>query len=256
MFQIVRIPANAPEATEPLGTKDKFWYGDHLFLFKKARPGTGEDWAEKIAEQVAAFLTLPHATYEMADWETDSGVERGVVSRNFCERGAALVLGNELLADADPDYAVGAISKFHVPAHTVERVVYTLRQRRPGLPLDWAPPPFVEDACDAFIGYLLLDAIVGNTDRHHENWGFIRSVGGQFHLAPTFDHASSLGRNLRDADRARRLWTRDRNSDVAAFGKRARSALFKHEADARAFANVGGFCRGGTALAAGGPGVA
>ncbi|HTX38060.1 MAG TPA: hypothetical protein VME43_23685 [Bryobacteraceae bacterium] len=170
----------------------------------------------------------------MADWETDSGVVRGVVSRNFCERGAALVLGNELLAEADPDYAIGAISKFHVPAHTVERVVYTLRRRDPGLPLNWDPPPYVANAYDAFIGYLLLDAVVGNTDRHHENWGFIRTVGGKFHLAPTFDHASSLGRNLRDDDRARRLWTRDRNSDVAAFGKRARSALFKHEADARA----------------------
>ena len=255
MFQIVRIPADAPEAAEPLGTKDKFWYHDHQSLFKKARPGTGEDWAEKIAEQVAAFLTLPHATYEMADWETDSGVERGVVSRNFCERGAALVLGNELLAEADPDYAVGAISKFHVPTHTVERVVHTFRQRRPDLPLDWTPPPYVENACDAFIGYLLLDAVVGNTDRHHENWGFIRTVGGEFHLAPTFDHASSLGRNLRDDDRARRLRTRDRNSDIAAFSRRARSALFRHKADPRALLTSEAFAEGAH-FSRGGPGVA
>lgn len=51
----------------------------------------------------------------------------------------------------------------------------------------------------------MLDAVIGNTDRHHENWGFLRRrvgdewIGG---LAPSFDHASSLGRELLDDRRA------------------------------------------------------
>ena len=52
-----------------------------------------------------------------------------------------------------------------------------------------------------FASYLLLDAIIGNTDRHHENWGILRKrVGNRWQgmLAPTFDHASSLGRELVD----------------------------------------------------------
>lgn len=47
----------------------------------------------------------------------------------------------------------------------------------------------------------MLDAVIGNTDRHHENWGILRKrVGDRWQgmVAPTFDHASSLGRELRD----------------------------------------------------------
>ena len=47
----------------------------------------------------------------------------------------------------------------------------------------------------------MLDAVIGNTDRHHENWGILRKQVGdrwQGRVAPTFDHASSLGRELRD----------------------------------------------------------
>lgn len=105
MYPIITIAANAPEATEPLGTKDKFWYEGGQFLFKQVRHGTGEDWAEKVCAELARRLELPHAEYDLAQWETGDGNVRGVRSRNFCPPGAALTLGNELLAEADPDYA-------------------------------------------------------------------------------------------------------------------------------------------------------
>lgn len=45
--------------------------------------------------------------------------------------------------------------------------------------------------------------------RHHENWGIVRnkaafSSGETIHLAPTYDHASSLGRDLSDEQRPHR----------------------------------------------------
>lgn len=55
-----------------------------------------------------------------------------------------------------------------------------------------------------FAAYLTLDALIGNTDRHHENWGLQRRRtrnGWRGFLAPSFDHASSLGRELQDAHR-------------------------------------------------------
>jgi hypothetical protein len=45
----------------------------------------------------------------------------------------------------------------------------------------------------------MLDAWIGNGDRHHLNWGLVRNkltpnIIETIHLAPTYDHASSLGR--------------------------------------------------------------
>ncbi len=132
MYAIITVAADPPEAEEPLGSKGKFWYADRKFLFKQIRPGTGEDWAEKVSAELAGRLGLPHAEYDLGQWDSGVATLRGVCSPNFCPAGGALILGNELLAEADPDYAVEAVSKFRVPAHTVERVMLNLRHRNPG----------------------------------------------------------------------------------------------------------------------------
>ena len=54
----------------------------------------------------------------------------------------------------------------------------------------------------AMAEYLTLDALIGNTDRHHENWGYIKDARTSIELLlPSFDHASSLGRELLDSKR-------------------------------------------------------
>jgi hypothetical protein len=233
MYPITGIPPDAPEAEEPLGTKPKFWFGDHQYLFKAARKDTGEDWAEKVSAEIARYLDLPHAEYELARWEGSRRPEEanGVSSANFCPPGAALVLGNELLSETDPAYRVAGVSKFRVSAHTVDRVVAVLRAKSLRLPLGWRAPPGIDGAVQVLIGYLLLDALVGNTDRHDANWGAVRLADGVVHLAPTFDHASSLGCHLTDANRADRLCTKDSNRTVAAFAAKGRSALYRFEAE-------------------------
>ena len=97
------------------------------------------------------------------------------------------------------------------------------------VPIGWESRPGNLQPFDCFIGYLLLDALVGNTDRHHENWGFVirpRNGGAALHLAPTFDHASSLGRSETSDKRRLRLETRDVRATVEAYARRAKSAFF------------------------------
>jgi len=53
--------------------------------------------------------------------------------------------------------------------------------------------------CDA----LLFDAMIGNTDRHQDNWGIIRR-GQVYEMAPLFDNGRSLGFEL-DLQRAEHL---------------------------------------------------
>lgn len=59
------------DSPEDLGTKEKSWYTwqGHKWLFKKSRPGTGEHWSEKVAEQLCCRLSIPHARYELARYK-------------------------------------------------------------------------------------------------------------------------------------------------------------------------------------------
>ncbi len=240
-YPVVHVPDNAPLSLEDMGSKEKFWFRDALtgekFLFKAARPDTGEDWAEKVAAELADLLGLPHAEYHLAAWQG----KPGVVTPRFVPRSGALIHGNELLGQIDETYprapTAGRVF-WRVPQHTLSRVLDVLNRQGIQPPLGWNPEGGPRSASELFVGYLLLDAWIGNTDRHHENWGLIAypcSESGEIHLhlAPTFDHASSLGRELTDDKRKERLAAKDRRRSVVAYatGSKARSALYRDEHD-------------------------
>jgi hypothetical protein len=52
-----------------------------------------------------------------------------------------------------------------------------------------------------------------------------------YHLAPTFDHASSLGSHESDINRKDRLTTKDKNRNIQAYVNKARSALYNKQTD-------------------------
>lgn len=77
-------------------------------------------------------------------------------------------------------------------------------------------------------------------DRHHENWGILVDPGGQEppELAPTFDHASSLGYQLSDTQRFERIHTNDRGFSVEAYPHRASSRHFEGQPNLVALAGA------------------
>lgn len=241
MFDVVELPDDLAErGFEVLGSRDKRWVEleGALWLFKWST-GTrvDEDWAEVLASACAERLGLPHAEYRLAV----SAGRRGVLSRKFHSADYDLVLGNQLLVEQDPVYPMSSGSRYErTPQHTLAAVAAVLDQSpRLALPLDWQPAEAMRSAADVFAGYLLLDAWVGNTDRHHMNWGVVRrQVDQQRHLAPTFDHASSLGAHLSDGERRGRLTTRDKGYAVAAYVQGARSALYSDPASPRSLGTL------------------
>lgn len=58
-----------------------------------------------------------------------------------------------------------------------------------------------------FAGYTLFDVLIANTDRHEQNWAILvpRLTSEPERLAPSYDHASSLGFNLQDSARQPRV---------------------------------------------------
>jgi hypothetical protein len=163
----------------------------------------------------------------------------GVALRDFAST-RPLHHGNQLLALLVENYPEKARGK--IKEHTVERVFEALNQPKIGTPR--LPPPLSQLACptDLFVGYLLLDAWIGNTDRHHENWGVLE-INGRFELAPSYDHASSLGRELTDKRRETMLETRDPQQQVEAYADRARSAFFTADDPQTQLSPLGAFSR-------------
>ena len=192
-YQVLDI-TDLPEVyAEQMGSKDKFWVeidGDN-WLFKLPRSGTGEHWAERVVGEIATCLGLPAATVELAARNSD----RGTVSRSFLNRGDALVHGNELMAAYIEEY--DPAKQFKQREHRLDLVLECIARNAD-------PGPEGGDAIPTFVGYLVLDALVGNVDRHHENWALVQSQSVT-RLAPTYDHASSLGRELSDKQREDRL---------------------------------------------------
>jgi len=232
--------------------KHKFWLRDRgtgrWFLFKYSRANTGEHWPEKVASEVAELLGLPHARVELATCEDAAGVLVEDLRRD--REAMSLLHGNELLVELDPSYP--SQRDYRVSEHTIARVEQALRDHRVELLdppiLGTVLPAEVDDAFGLFVGYLLLDAIICNTDRHHENWGVVatKSAKGSrvLQLAPTYDHASSLGRELDDARRSGRLRSKGVHG-VPGYVERARSALYETAGDEKPLSPRAAFLRAG-----------
>jgi len=217
-----------PAGAEQIGSKPKQWLfepGSSLRWLWKARTFNlardvgnypkGDDWAEKVATEVAVSMGIPCAHVELAR----RGEELGVISRSFVDQVASeaedLILGNVLLGAAIDGYHPS--TQRGGAGYTVESALAVLHAVRPP-----ATDPILTTAGDWFTAYLVLDAWVGNTDRHHQNWGVLRTPSAATTtLAPTYDHASSLGFLLSDDERSRRLTSRDSQYTVDAFAKRA-----------------------------------
>ena len=126
--------------------------------------------------------------------------------------------GNECLSDL---FLVANIFDEQVPFYDTTR---KYGQSHHSLPIIlMAIEQYGWDKTD-FADYLLLDGIIGNTDRHHENWAWLQeqNVFQLPRLAPTFYHASSLGRELTD-ERRKNILAR---GEVSTYSQRAPGAIY------------------------------
>ncbi|WP_124838987.1 phosphatidylinositol kinase [Burkholderia cepacia] len=229
MYPVIEVPVGSAELFEQLGTKEKFWYADVYLgpsLFKRGRPNTGENWAEKLACELADALGIPHAYYELAR----CGEQAGVVSPTFVPEGARLIHGNELLAKTTPYQQYADAKPYRSRAHTITLLAAFVKVASESkiirVPIDYAPRDGIETVADIMVGYLMLDAWIGNQDRHDQNWGVILDPKTGLYLAPSFDHGSSFARNLQDEACDEMLSTRDMGRHISTFVQKARSGLY------------------------------
>lgn len=211
--------------SEPDGLSEHPWLerpnDDRLWLYKpveiKAGNRQGEDWAEKVVSEVGSAIGVPCARTELA---VRFG-RAGSVSRDVRPSGWDIQPGAALLDGYVNDYESRTRLRTGHSLDNIERVLATVD-----------PPPAndcpdILSAYDVFCGYLMLDALVANRERHDYNWAIVippRKLGAPA-LSPTYDHASSLGFNLLDERRGRML----RDGSVAKWAEGGTAWRFEHE---------------------------
>ena len=219
------------DKTEPLGSKDKQWIvaPDGLRLLFKEGRNDMENWAEIVASEICGRMGIPFAPYALAERDgrrgtvcpdfrvlPDSG--GGETRAEFFHARHELkkeLSGYDASARVPKGYTAAACAEFLRGRGHVETLVGGTKNTPQLSPLGH------------FVGYLLLDALISNGDRHHENWGFLREDNGGGRLlsfVPCFDCGSAFSKEPPEKLQAR-METRDRAFHIESYCRKARSAF-------------------------------
>lgn len=140
-------------------------------LLKMPHYHPAESAAEKVACEIGNIVGIPTAETHLAIRHG----EYGIISYKFVRTNEPLIDGGDLIVARHPRF-----DRRRTRIHSFQLV-------RNVLPASLLP---------AFIELLVLDAVIGNSDRHHDNWSVLLLPNSQFRLAPSYDHGSSLGRDI------------------------------------------------------------
>lgn len=203
--------SNWPSRPEQSGTSEVAWLtdpdtGKHWLHKDTVIPSNGveqgEDWSEVVSTKVGELLGVPCAETRLCVREG----RRGSLSLSIKPEDYALWEGWVALEDADvPGYVrhvEGRPPACDPERPDVNRPGHSLENIRRALAGVTPPPGFggpgEMTAFDVFAGYLVFDALVANPDRHERNWAILAPLltTSQPALAPSYDHASTLGYNL------------------------------------------------------------
>lgn len=195
--QIVSIggwPRDEEFAIHPYGTKSKRTLvcpaeeapglrPGHRYLFKRAEGWKHHQlWSEAIAHQVSALagLDVPrcYVGRDETTGETGALIEffyghPGMADNRELRHGADLLQGAGLMdADGAPHVAVTNMG--------------------------YCADAGIAGAEDWWARVYAFDALIGNVDRHAENWGFLVGEDRVPGMAPVFDNGTSLGYEIQD----------------------------------------------------------
>lgn len=213
MFEVVDITGWVYENKEVSGSKEKRWYRDpitnELVLFKLPisysndnwqllNEVSGETWAEKIASEIGKIMGIPVHRVEIGCIKLNEesinyyGIDVRKVSESneiygalcysfLMEGNESLIEGADMIMDIDETYdrkelrGQNEIYNFNL----LERLFSN------------------HNILEELVRMIVFDTLIGNTDRHQDNFGIIRNEStGIQRFAPLYDNSSSLGREL------------------------------------------------------------
>lgn len=191
------------------GNREKFYIenenGEGHYFKKSLQRYPSEYWSEILASKIGKHLGFDVVEYSLAEYKNDVGC----ICRSVLGTIGELIHGQQLLLSIKPDYDIvkGTDHSFQLIKESIER------------------HPRVKDRFEYYIenivAMIIFDAIIGNQDRHQENWAIIYSIDLDrvnkirdllkilycilvrkknnrifYKFSPLYDNGSSLGREF------------------------------------------------------------
>lgn len=153
------------------------------YLFKRSKKSYPDQfWGEVVAYRVGCLLgvQVPPA---FAAWNSQTGHCAALIEW-FYDGSEAFVMAGDFLQKIQSDFDRNRGTQHNLLDNMrLLRMLAIPKVLEPGWRQWW-------------VDALLFDALIGNTDRHQDNWGLIFYRAGQetrCRLAPLFDNGTSLG---------------------------------------------------------------
>ena len=173
-----------------------------MFKYEHENYECSEACSEKMAYEIAKVLGYKCAKIELAK-DTENNI--GVLNYLFSDREKSphtdiVTYLNKEGNERSEYYTVSNIKK------TLDEIDNSLFQ--------------------GFIRIMVFDALIGEQDRHEENWG-ITEKNGKYSISPLYDNGDSLLREFKNKDMLKNFQNGERNFD--AYIKRSKTLIYKED---------------------------
>lgn len=77
----------------------------------------------------------------------------------------------------------------------------------------------------SFIEMMVFDALIGETDRHEENWGLLKIARNKYTMSPLYDTGCNLLRQFKDINIAKPYYNKEKNLED--YAKKSQTCIYK-----------------------------
>lgn len=188
-FGVFPQGARAKDAVfAPLPPPEPVLVGGKRYLFKRSKRSYPDQfWGEVIAYRVGCLMGL-EVPPAFAAFSSRTGHSAALIEWFYRDGAELFALGGDFMQMLRPDFDRDRGTKHNL--QDVERLMRMLVHTG-ALKQNWR---------QWWAEALLFDALIGNSDRHQDNWGLIFDAVGReppnmppCRLAPLFDNGTSLG---------------------------------------------------------------
>lgn len=144
---------------------------------------TEEYWAEKLASQLAEVLEIECAKVDIGTFQGKVGSMSYMILKENEELREGIQYITTTYKSYDEDKFIDYITG---ESYSINMIYNSIKET--GL-------------FNEFLKIPIFDALIGNSDRHHSNWGIIKNKkSGALSLSPLYDNGSSLCCLIKDKD--------------------------------------------------------